>query len=64
MIPSRLYGRLKLLLDSGIAIHYLLSVTDLGFFELFHNLNEIPDISDIHTREKLQHMFKHKRKYL
>ena len=43
MIPSRLYSRLKLL-DSGMLIHYLLSVTDLGFFGLFHNLNEIPDI--------------------
>ena len=64
MIPSRLYSRLKLL-DSGMLIHYLLSLTDLGFLGLFHNLNEIPDISDIHKREKLQHiLFKHKRKYL
>ena len=55
MIPSRLYRRLKLL-DSDTLIHYLLSVTDLGFFGLFHDLNEIPDISDIYNREKLPHI--------
>ena len=53
MIPSRLYSLLKLL-DSGMLIHYLLSVTDLDFFGLFHNLNELPDILDSYNMEKLQ----------
>ena len=62
MIPSRLYSLLKLL-DSGMLIHYLLSVTDLDFLGLFHNLNEISDISDSYNRVKLQHIL-FKRKYL